>query len=66
MVKMKTNKAASKRFKMTGSGKLMRWHACKSHILTKKSRKRKRNLRKDALVQPDILKQMQRMLPYGA
>ncbi|HOW51729.1 MAG TPA: 50S ribosomal protein L35 [bacterium] len=64
MVKMKTVKAASKRFKKSGTGKLMRWHACKSHILTKKSKKRKRNLRQDVAVDPGSVKQVQRMLPH--
>ena len=41
---MKTNCGAKKRFKLTGSGKIKRKHAYKSHILTKKSKKRKRNL----------------------
>ena len=45
MPKMKTSRAAAKRFKVTGSGKLVRNKAYKSHILTKKSQKRKRNLR---------------------
>lgn len=45
MPKMKTNCAAKKRFKLTASGKIKRKHAYKSHILTKKSKKRKRNLR---------------------
>ena len=44
MPKMKTNSGAKKRFKLTGSGKIKRKHAYKSHILTKKSTKRKRNL----------------------
>ncbi len=44
MPKMKTNSGAKKRFKLTGSGKIKRKHAFKSHILTKKSTKRKRNL----------------------
>jgi len=44
MPKMKTNAGAKKRFKLTGSGKIKRKHAYKSHILTKKSTKRKRNL----------------------
>lgn len=44
MPKMKTNPGAKKRFKLTGSGKIKRKHAFKSHILTKKSKKRKRNL----------------------
>ncbi len=41
---MKTNPGAKKRFKLTGTGKIKRKHAFKSHILTKKSKKRKRNL----------------------
>lgn len=45
MPKMKTNAGAKKRFTITGSGKIKRKHAYKSHILTKKSTKRKRNLR---------------------
>ena len=44
MPKMKTNAGAKKRFTLTGSGKIKRKHAFKSHILTKKSKKRKRNL----------------------
>lgn len=44
MPKMKTNSGAKKRFALTGSGKIKRKHAFKSHILTKKSKKRKRNL----------------------
>jgi large subunit ribosomal protein L35 len=44
MPKMKTNSGAKKRFKLTGSGKLKRKHAYKSHILTKKTKKQKRNL----------------------
>nr|WP_016777766.1 50S ribosomal protein L35 [Anaerophaga thermohalophila] len=44
MPKMKTNSSAKKRFALTGSGKIKRKHAYKSHILTKKSKKRKRNL----------------------
>lgn len=45
MPKQKTHKGAAKRFKLTGTGKVMRNHSMKSHILTKKSTKRKRNLR---------------------
>lgn len=50
MPKMKTKSSAKKRFSVTGSGKLKRKHAFKSHILTKKSKKRKRNLTKSGLV----------------
>jgi large subunit ribosomal protein L35 len=50
MPKVKTNSGAKKRFKLTGTGKIKRKHAFKSHILTKKSIKRKRNLTKSGLV----------------
>ena len=50
MPKMKSRRGASKRFKTTGSGKVKRFHAFASHILTSKTRKRKRNLRKGTLV----------------
>jgi large subunit ribosomal protein L35 len=50
MPKMKTNSSAKKRFKITGSGKVMRAQAFHNHILTKKAKKRKKNLAKSALV----------------
>ncbi len=50
MPKMKTHKGASKRFRLTGSGKVKRYKAFKSHILTKKTSKRKRNLRRAGLI----------------
>ena len=50
MPKMKTKSSAKKRFRVTGTGKLKRKHAFKSHILTKKSKKRKANLTKSGLV----------------
>jgi len=50
MPKLKSNRGAMKRFKMTGSGKIKRAKAYKSHILTKKTTKRKRNLRTSTLV----------------
>lgn len=50
MPKMKTNSGAKKRFKLTGTGKIKRKHAFHSHILTKKSTKRKRNLAQTTLV----------------
>jgi large subunit ribosomal protein L35 len=52
MPKMKTKSSAKKRFKLTGTGKIKRKHAFKSHILTKKSKKRKRALTKAGLVSP--------------
>ncbi|PIE84044.1 MAG: 50S ribosomal protein L35 [Bacteroidia bacterium] len=51
MPKMKSKRGASKRFRLTGSGRVKRKHAYKSHILTKKETKRKRNLTKMGLVQ---------------
>jgi len=64
MPKMKTNRGAAKRFKTTGTGKIVRNKAYASHILTKKSTKRKRNLRKSSLVDPSDLKNVNRLLPY--
>jgi len=62
MPKMKTNSGAKKRFKLTGSGKLKRKHAYKSHILTKKSTKRKRNLTYFGLVHKADEKNVKLML----
>ena len=64
MPKIKTSRAAAKRFKKTGSGQLKRMKAYKNHILTKKSTKRKRNLRKATLVDHTNLKAMKKILPY--
>ena len=64
MPKMKTCRAAAKRFKKTGTGKLKRNKAYKSHILTKKSPKRKRNLRKAAMPDATNEKNMKKILPY--
>ncbi|MCB2182084.1 MAG: 50S ribosomal protein L35 [Desulfobulbaceae bacterium] len=64
MPKMKTNRGAAKRFKMTGSGKVVRRKAYTSHILTKKSTKRKRNLRQSDIVDPSNVKGIKRILPY--
>lgn len=52
MPKQKTHKATAKRFRVTGSGKIMRGKAFKSHILEKKSPKRKRNFRKETAIAP--------------
>ena len=66
MPKMKTKRAAAKRFKTTGTGKLMKMKAYKSHILNKKSTKRKRNLRKATEVDASLnAKMMKRILPYS-
>ncbi|MCY6356398.1 50S ribosomal protein L35 [Clostridium sp. ZS2-4] len=64
MPKMKTHRGAAKRFKKTGSGKLKRAKAFKSHILTKKSSKTKRNLRKSGLVSETQEKVIKKLLPY--
>ena len=64
MPKLKTSRAAAKRFKKTGTGKLVRNKAYKSHILTKKSTKRKRNLRKDIVTDSTNAKVMKKILPY--
>ena len=64
MPKIKTCRAAAKRFKKTGTGKIMRNKAYKSHILTKKSQKRKRNLRKAAITDATNVKSMKKVLPY--
>ena len=64
MPKMKTNRAAAKRFKVTGTGKLKRSKAYKRHILTKKTTKTKRNLRKAAIVDATNVKTMKKILPY--
>ena len=64
MPKMKTSRAAAKRFKKTGTGQLKRMKAYRSHILTKKTTKRKRNLRKAALVDSTNVKNMKKILPY--
>ncbi len=62
MPKMRTKGAAKKRFKITGSGRLLREKAFISHILTKKSRKRKRNLRQSTLVHSTNEHAIKRML----
>ncbi len=64
MPKMKTKRAAAKRFHVTGTGKLKRMKAYKSHILTKKSRKTKRNLRQAAMTDATNVKVMKKILPY--
>lgn len=64
MPKIKTNRSAAKRFKKTGTGKLKRMKAYKSHILTKKTTKRKRNLRKATLTDATKVKNMKKIMPY--
>ncbi len=62
MPKLKTNRGAAKRFKITGSGKVVRVRANKSHILTKKNAKRKRRLRQPTLVAKSDMVRVKRML----
>ncbi len=65
MPKMKTNRSAAKRFSKTGTGKYKRNKAYRSHILTKKSPKRKRQLRKSTLVSKADLNRVKRLLGGG-
>ena len=64
MPKVKSNRAAAQRFKVTGTGKLKRNKAYKRHILTKKSAKTKRNLRKPAMTDATNVKNMKKLTPY--
>lgn len=65
MPKLKSHSGAKKRFRKTGTGRFKRHKAYASHILTKKSRKRKRNLRKATLVAETDQNQVKRLLPYA-
>ena len=65
MPKLKTHSGAKKRFKMSKNGKAMRAHAYKSHILNKKSTKRKRNLRKVSVADKSNQRQIHRLMPYN-
>lgn len=64
MPKMKSRKGAAKRFKATGNGKILRSKAFGSHILTSKTTKRKRRLRKSAVTDTTNARAIKRMLPY--
>jgi large subunit ribosomal protein L35 len=64
MPKMKTHRGAAKRFKLTGTGKVKRRKAFHSHILTSKTAKRKRNLRKSALLDDRDAPGIKRLIPY--
>ena len=64
MYKVKTHSGAKKRFKITGTGKVLRAHANKSHILNKKTKKRKRNLRSIAVVDKTNVAQVKALVPY--
>lgn len=65
MPKLKTNKSARKRFRLTKKGKLKRYHQGKRHLATSKSSNRKRRLRKTALVEGKLQKITKKLLPYG-
>ena len=64
MPKLKTHKGASKRFRKTASGKVVRGHAYARHILTSKSRSRKRHLRQGVLIDKTNEAALKQMLPY--
>jgi large subunit ribosomal protein L35 len=66
MPKQKTKSAAKKRFKVTGAGKLMRRHGMKSHILEKKSSKRKRDFGKEHAVAPSDVREVSKLLGRGS
>ena len=63
MPKSKTHKGTAKRFKVTGSGKIVRQKANKQHILTKKTTKRKRGLRQEELISPADTPRVKKMIP---
>ena len=65
MPKMKTNRGAAKRFRLTGKGKVRRNKGFGNHILTKKTTKRKRNLRKATLVSASDESRIKKLIPYG-
>lgn len=65
MAKIKTKSSAKKRFTLTGSGKIKRKHAYKSHILTKKTKKQKRHLTNSGLVHEHDVKNVKKMLGIG-
>jgi len=65
MPKMKTRRSAAKRFRVTPTGKVKYKKQGLRHILTKKSRKRKRNLRKTAILSPEEAKRAKKLIPYG-
>ena len=64
MPKIKTHSGAKKRFKLTNTGKVKRAHAFKSHILNKKTTKRKRNLRKTVVANVTNVAAVKKMIPY--
>ena len=65
MPKMKTHRSSAKRLRITKRGKVVAHHAYASHLMTHKSKKRKRNLRKLRVVEPAAVRKIRRALPYG-
>lgn len=66
MPKIKTHSGSKKRFKITKNKKVKYWHANKSHILTKKTSKRKRNLRKSSIVNKSNERAIKTLIPYAS
>ncbi|MDD5712776.1 MAG: 50S ribosomal protein L35 [Smithellaceae bacterium] len=64
MPKLKTHRGAAKRFSLTGTGKVKRSKAYASHIMTSKTTKRKRNLRKSAILDKTNEREIKRLIPY--
>lgn len=64
MPKLKTRKSAAKRFKITGSGKILRGHTRLNHLMRKKSRTRIRRLRQEVVVDKTMEKRMKKLIPY--
>ncbi len=65
MPKLKTNRGAAKRFRSTGKGKFKRAQSHRRHILTKKTTKRQRHLRADALIADADMSSIRKLLPYA-
>lgn len=65
MPKMKTNRGAAKRFKRTGTGKLLQRHAFHSHLLTGKNARRRRRLREPQVMSPRDQQRVRKLLPYA-
>ena len=64
MPKLKTHRGAAKRFRKTGTGKIVRRHSGARHIMTKKARSRKRRLKQGVVADPTNVRAMKEMLPY--
>ncbi len=66
MNKLKTNSGAKKRFKLTKNGKVKRSNACKSHLLSGKTTKRKRHLRKASVEPQSVANRVKKLMPYAS